>query len=120
MNYDIDELFKGAVRLNTEEMEKRRIWEEANKGFELRMLDIVRIEFGTVGVVAGLNGSKDASLAFSGDSTGHKVAWWHPSELQVIGNVQDWVLQNTNPVLYVTNLGILEEGDAPKRQTGKP
>ena len=88
---DIDELFKGAMRLKTEEMERRRIWEVANKGFELRMLDIVRIKCGTVGVVTRLTESKDASLAFSGDSTDHKVAWWHPSELQVIGNVQDWV-----------------------------
>ena len=86
---DIDKLFKGAMRLNTERLKKRRIWERANKGFELRMLDIVRLKCGTVGVVTELTERKDAALAFSGDNTGLKVAWWHPSELQVIGNVQD-------------------------------
>jgi len=91
MHYDIDAFFEGAMRLTKERLKKRRIWERANKGFELRMLDIVRLECGTVGVVTELTEKKDAALAFSGDSTDLKVAWWHPSELQVIGNVQDWV-----------------------------
>tara|TARA_R110000868_G_scaffold64745_1_gene194357 strand:+ start:42 stop:329 length:288 start_codon:yes stop_codon:yes gene_type:complete len=69
-----------------------RAWEKENKGFKLKLLDIVKTKRGTLAVVSTLSDSgkfKRASLTFAGNPQ-QKVSWYHPSELRVIGNVKDW------------------------------
>jgi hypothetical protein len=69
-----------------------RAWEKENKGFKLKLLDIVKTKRGTLAVVSKLSDSgkfKRASLTFAGNPQ-QKIAWYHPSELRVIGNVKDW------------------------------
>jgi len=78
--------------LNAKERADERAWEKENKGFKLKLLDIVKTKRGTLAVVSKLSDSgkfKQASLTFAGH-TFQKVAWYHPSELRVIGNVKDW------------------------------
>jgi len=53
------------------------------------MLDVVRTTMGSLAVVVKLNHAGEAFIAFSDDMTQEKVAWYHPSELKVIGNVKD-------------------------------
>ena len=78
--------------INAKERADERAWEKENKGFKLKLLDIVKTKRGTLAVVSELSDSgkfKQASLAFAGN-TQQKIAWYHPSELRVIGNVKDW------------------------------
>lgn len=77
---------------NRKERADERAWEAKNKGFKLKLLDIVKTKRGTLAVVSELSDSgkfKQASLAFA-SHTFQKIAWYHPSELRVIGNVKDW------------------------------
>ena len=77
---------------NAKERADKRAWEKENKGFKLKLLDIVKTKRGTLAVVSKLSDSgkfKEASLTFAGNPQ-QKVAWYHPSELRVIGNVKDW------------------------------
>jgi len=46
---------------------------------------------GTLAVVVKLNHAGEASIAFYDNKTQEKVAWYHPSELKVIGNVVNFV-----------------------------
>ena len=90
MNTDaFEKLWDSVLRYNKDEMDRKRLWDSENKGFELKLLDIVRTTMGTLGVVCKLNHAGEASIAFSDDITQEKVAWYHPSELKVIGNVWD-------------------------------
>jgi len=77
---------------NRKERADERAWEAKNKGFKLKLLDIVKTKRGTLAVVSKLSDSgkfKQASLTFAGNPQ-QKVSWYHPSELRVIGNVKDW------------------------------
>jgi hypothetical protein len=81
------------AEISAKERADERKWEEENKGVQLKLLDIVKTKRGTLAVVSKLSDSgkfKQASLAFAGNPQ-QKVAWYHPSELRVIGNVKDWV-----------------------------
>ena len=78
--------------ISAKERADERAWEKENKGFKLKLLDIVKTKRGTLAVVSKLSDSgkfKQASLTFSGNPQ-QKIAWYHPSELRVIGNVKDW------------------------------
>ena len=78
--------------INAKERAYERAWEAKNKGFKLKLLDVVKTKRGTLAVVSKLSDSgkfKQASLAFAGNPQ-QKIAWYHPSELRVIGNVKDW------------------------------
>jgi len=80
------------TEINRKERADERAWEEKNKGFKLKLLDIVKTKHGTLAVVSKLSDGgkfKQASLTFAG-YTEQKVSWYHPSELRVIGNVKDW------------------------------
>ena len=77
---------------NRKERADERAWEAKNKGFKLKLLDVVKTKRGTLAVVNELSDSgkfKQASLTFAGNPQ-QKVSWYHPSELRVIGNVKDW------------------------------
>jgi hypothetical protein len=92
MEFNLEVNWERMVESNKKERADERKWEEENKGFKLKLLDIVKTKRGTLAVVSGLSDSgkfKQASLAFAGH-TFQKVAWYHPSELRVIGNVKDW------------------------------
>jgi len=93
MEFNLEVNWESIAALNAKERADERKWEEENKGFQLKLLDIVKTKRGTVAVVSRLSDSgkfKQASLAFAGNSQ-QKVAWYHPSELRVIGNVKDWI-----------------------------
>ena len=91
MNKDaFEKLWDSVLRYNKDEMDRKRLWDSENKGFELKLLDVVRTTRGTLAVVCKLNHTGEASIAFSDDKAEpEKVAWYHPSELKVIGNVGD-------------------------------
>ena len=77
---------------NRKERADERAWEAKNKGFKLKLLDVVKTKRGTLAVVSKLSDSgkfKRASLTFAGNPQ-QKISWYHPSELRVIGNVTDW------------------------------
>jgi len=83
-------LWDSVLRYNQDEMDRKRKWDAENKGFEFKMLDVVRTTMGSLAVVVKLNHAGEASIAFSDDKAApEKVAWYHPSELKVIGNVWD-------------------------------
>jgi|APGre2960657404_1045060.scaffolds.fasta_scaffold126804_3 hypothetical protein len=88
-------LWDSVLRYNKEEMDKKQEWDAENKDFKLKLLDVVRTKMGTLAVVAKLNHAGEASIAFSDDKAApEKVAWYHPSELKVIGNVVNFVEGN--------------------------
>jgi hypothetical protein len=87
-------LWDSVLRYNQDELDRKSKWDEENKGFEFKMLDVVRTTMGTLAVVCKLNHAGEASIAFSDDKTQEKVAWYHPSELKVIGNVVNFVEGN--------------------------
>jgi len=92
MEFNVEVNWERMVESNKKERADERAWEEKNKGFKLKLLDIVKTKRGTLAVVSKLSDSgkfKQASLAFAGH-TEQKVSWYHPSELRVIGNVKDW------------------------------
>lgn len=82
-------LWDSVLRYNQDEMDRKRKWDAENKGFEFKMLDVVRTTMGTLAVVVKLNHAGEASIAFYDDKMQEKIAWYHPSELKVIGNVWD-------------------------------
>jgi len=82
-------LWDSVMRYNQDEMDRKRKWDAENKGFEFKMLDVVRTTMGSLAVVCKLNHAGEASVAFSDDTIQEKIAWYHPSELKVIGNVGD-------------------------------
>jgi len=84
-------LWDSVMRYNQDEMNRKRKWDAENKGFEFKMLDVVRTTMGTLAVVVKLNHAGEAYIAFYDDKTQEKVAWYHPSELKVIGNVVNFV-----------------------------
>jgi hypothetical protein len=77
--------------MKLDEIDRKNKWEEENKGFEFKMLDVVRTTRGTLAVVCKLNHVGHAAIAFSDDKTQEKIEWYHPSELKVIGNVVNFV-----------------------------
>jgi hypothetical protein len=80
------------AEISAKERADERAWEKENKGFKLKLLDIVKTKRGTLAVVSRLSDSgkfKRASLTFAGNPQ-QKIAWYHPSELRVLGNVTDW------------------------------
>jgi hypothetical protein len=90
-NYEVN--WDRIAQNNRKERADERAWEEKNKGFKLKLLDIVKTKRGTLAVVNKLSDSgkfKQASLTFAGNTGNQKVSWYHPSELRVIGNVKDW------------------------------
>jgi hypothetical protein len=92
MEFNLEVNWESIAALNAKERADERKWEEENKGFKLKLLDVVKTKRGTLAVVSELSDSgkfKQASLAFGGN-TEQKLAWYHPSELRVIGNVKDW------------------------------
>jgi hypothetical protein len=93
MEFNLEVNWERMAALNAKERADERKWEEENKGVQLKLLDIVKTKRGTLAVVNKLSDSgkfKQASLTFAGNPQ-QKVAWYHPSELRVIGNVKDWV-----------------------------
>jgi len=93
MEFNLEVNWDRIAQNNRKERADERAWEEKNKGVQLKLLDIVKTKRGTVAVVSKLSDSgkfKQASLVFAGNSQ-QKVAWYHPSELRVIGNVKDWI-----------------------------
>ena len=92
MEFNLEVNWDRMAALNAKERADERKWEKENKGVQLKLLDVVKTKRGTLAVVNKLSDSgkfKRASLAFAGH-TFQKVAWYHPSELRVIGNVTDW------------------------------
>ena len=92
MEFNLEVNWERMAALNAKERADERKWEEENKGVQLKLLDIVKTKRGTLAVVNKLSDSgkfKQASLTFAGNPQ-QKVAWYHPSELRVIGNVKDW------------------------------
>ena len=92
MEFNLEVNWDRIAESNKKERADERKWEKENKGFKLKLLDIVKTKRGTLAVVSELSDSgkfKQASLTFAGH-TFQKVAWYHPSELRVIGNVKDW------------------------------
>ena len=87
-------LWDSVLRYNKEERDKKQEWDAENKDFKLKLLDVVRTKMGTLAVVAKLNHAGAAFIAFSDDKTQEKVAWYHPSELQVIGNLVNLYEEN--------------------------
>jgi hypothetical protein len=87
---EFDTLWEKTMAYNAKMRGEEAKWDEEHKDFEFKLLDIVRTKNGTLAVVSELNTVKSASLAFAKD-THQKIAWYHPSELRVIGNVQDLV-----------------------------
>ena len=78
--------------ISAKERADERAWEKENKGFKLKLLDIVKTKRGTLAVVSELSDGgkfKRASLTFA-RHTYQNITWYHPSELRVIGNVKDW------------------------------
>jgi hypothetical protein len=93
MEFNLEVNWERMIENNKKERADERKWEEENKGVQLKLLDIVKTKRGTLAVVNKLSDSgkfKQASLTFAGNPQ-QKVAWYHPSELRVIGNVKDWV-----------------------------
>ena len=92
MEFNLEVNWERMAESNKKERADERKWEEENKGVQLKLLDIVKTKRGTLAVVNKLSDSgkfKQASLTFAGNPQ-QKVAWYHPSELRVIGNVKDW------------------------------
>jgi len=92
MEFNLEVNWERMAQNNRKERADERAWEEKNKGFKLKLLDIVKTKHGTLAVVSKLSDSgkfKQASLTFAGNPQ-QKVSWYHPSELRVIGNVKDW------------------------------
>lgn len=92
MEFNLEVNWERMAQNNRKERADERAWEEKNKGFKLKLLDVVKTKRGTLAVVNELSDSgkfKQASLTFAG-YTEQKVSWYHPSELRVIGNVKDW------------------------------
>lgn len=92
MEFNLEVNWERIAQNNRKERADERAWEAKNKGFKLKLLDVVKTKRGTLAVVNELSDSgkfKQASLTFAG-YTEQKVSWYHPSELRVIGNVKDW------------------------------
>ena len=92
MEFNLEVNWDRMAEINRKERADERAWEKENKGFKLKLLDIVKTKRGTLAVVSKLSDSgkfKQASLTFAGNPQ-QKVSWYHPSELRVIGNVKDW------------------------------
>lgn len=92
MEFNLEVNWDRIAERNRKERADERKWEEENKGVQLKLLDIVKTKRGTLAVVNELSDSgkfKQASLTFAGNPQ-QKVAWYHPSELRVLGNVKDW------------------------------
>jgi hypothetical protein len=92
MEFNLEVNWDRMAEVCAKERADERKWEEENKGFKLKLLDIVKTKRGTLAVVNKLSDSgkfKQAALTFAGNPQ-QKVAWYHPSELRVLGNVKDW------------------------------
>ena len=93
MEFNLEVNWERMAENNAKERAEKRKWEDGNKGVQLKLMDVVKTKRGTLAVVNQLSYSgtfKQAALTFTDNTRDQKVAWYHPSELRVIGNVEDW------------------------------
>ena len=93
MEFNLEVNWERMAENNAKERAEERKWEDGNKGVQLKLMDVVKTKHGTLAVVNKLSDSgkfKQAALTFADNTCNQKVAWYHPSELRVIGNVEDW------------------------------
>ena len=93
MEFNLEVIWERMAENNAKERAEKRKWEDGNKGVQLKLMDVVKTKYGTLAVVNKLSYGdkfKHAALTFADNTRDQKVAWYHPSELRVIGNVEDW------------------------------